>query len=207
MSEYDTVAAFAEDEFIEKRSRFICAVTPVKTPVEAANFIKFQKEQHRDARHTVWAYLLHESDAMRYSDDGEPQGTGGQPVLEVIKRAGLRNVCVAITRYFGGILLGAGGLTRAYSNGAGLAIAAAKKVTMTTGVLFEITTDYSQYQRMNQLMLSYDIKLLDSSFERAVSMNLLIKEGQYEAFCKELTEATAATVQAIEKERRFAAFD
>lgn len=119
MNQFDTIKAEAEDEFVEKRSRFLCAIAPVRSPEEAAAFLTRRREQHYDARHTVYAYILREGNREKYSDDGEPQGTGGQPVLEVLRRAGLTDVCVAVTRYFGGILLGAGGLTRAYANGAG----------------------------------------------------------------------------------------
>ena len=128
MTPYRTIAALAEDEFEEKRSRFLCAAVPVKTEKEAAAFLAARRAEHYDARHTVYAYVLREGNAQRCSDDGEPQGTGGMPVLEVIRRAGLVDVCVAVTRYFGGILLGAGGLTRAYARGAALAVAFAESV-------------------------------------------------------------------------------
>ena len=104
MTAYTTITAFAEDEFVEKRSRFICAIAPVTTAQEAADFIAERKSLHYDARHTVYAYILKDGNVQRFSDDGEPQGTGGMPALEVLRRSGLVDVCVAITRYFGGIL-------------------------------------------------------------------------------------------------------
>ena len=117
--DYKTVAREASDEFVEKRSRFIGYVKPVKTEEEAVAFINQKRSEHWDARHNVYAYSLREGNIKRYSDDGEPSGTAGMPVLDVIVKNEIYDVCVVVTRYFGGVLLGTGGLVRAYSQGSG----------------------------------------------------------------------------------------
>ena len=122
---YFTVSQPAEDSFIEKRSEFIGYIAPVATNEQAVDFINQIRAKHRKAKHNVYAYILRQDNISRYSDDGEPQGTAGMPVLEVLKKRGLTDVCVVVTRYFGGILLGGGGLVRAYSHAASLACDAA----------------------------------------------------------------------------------
>ena len=112
-SGYKTIRGFGTDEFVERKSRFIGSIQPVSTEEEAVAFIQSVKERHREANHNVYAYVLREGQIRRYSDDGEPQGTGGVPVLEVLLKEGLVDCCVVVTRYFGGVLLGAGGLVRA----------------------------------------------------------------------------------------------
>lgn len=143
MEEYKTLRAPASDEFTEKRSRFIGYAQPVSTQVEAAAFIERIKKQHHDATHNVFAYLLREGQLERYSDDGEPQGTAGIPVLDVLRKQGVTNCAVVVTRYFGGILLGAGGLVRAYSHAAAIALGKAGIVTMAHCAILDIACDYS----------------------------------------------------------------
>lgn len=195
MKQFDTIKQKAEDEFIERRSRFLCAIAPVKTHEEAMAFIAERKQLHYDARHTVYAYLLREENRERYSDDGEPQGTGGQPVLEVIRREGLVDVCVAVTRYFGGILLGAGGLTRAYANGAALAVAAAERITYRTCVDCEIAMAYPRYGLIERLLPDYQAVSLASSFGERVVLTVRLPEEQFSPLCAALTEATAGAVE------------
>lgn len=129
MKEFRVPYEIAESEFVEKRSRFIGHIWPVETEEEAQAHIKEMKSQYYDARHNCWCYLIGDN-IMRYSDDGEPQGTAGQPMLKVFQRENVTNVCCVVTRYFGGILLGAGGLTRAYSKSAKDALSAAGAATM-----------------------------------------------------------------------------
>ena len=126
---YTTVRQEASAEFTEKKSVFIGHAKPVKSDAEAMEFVAKIKEKYKDARHNCYAYYLNSGVLARYSDDNEPQGTAGMPILEVIKKSGVNDCVVAVTRYFGGILLGAGGLVRAYSTAAGLAIEAAGVVT------------------------------------------------------------------------------
>lgn len=125
MNEYYVPAGYGRDEFIERKSRFIGTIWPCETEEEALAHIKEMNESHRDATHNVYAYIIRENNIMRYSDNGEPQGTAGMPTLEVLRREGVTNVLCVVTRYFGGILLGAGGLVRAYAHSAKIALDAA----------------------------------------------------------------------------------
>lgn len=193
MTPYNTILAEAENEFVEKRSRFIGAIAPVQTPEQAQAFILRRKALHHDARHTVYAYILREG-SQRYADDGEPQGTGGQPALEVLRRSGLVDVCVAVTRYFGGILLGAGGLTRAYSSGAALAVAAAKQVTMCPCTDCRMVMDYGQYGIVSRLLPEHGARIFESDFGERVALTVRLKTEAVAEFEKALTEATSATV-------------
>ena len=126
--DYKTVQKSSNDEFVEKRSRFIGYCTPVKSEQEAVDFINAKRSEHWNATHNVYAYSLREGNIKRYSDDGEPSGTAGMPVLEVITNNDVFDVCIVVTRYFGGVLLGTGGLVRAYSKGVKLALQASKIV-------------------------------------------------------------------------------
>ena len=121
MTEYYIPTQAAESEFVEKRSRFIGYIKPVETEAEARAFVEEIKKRHYDARHNCWCYLLREGGVVRYSDDGEPQGTAGQPMLGVFEKEGITNLVCVVTRYFGGILLGTGGLLRAYTKEIGRA--------------------------------------------------------------------------------------
>lgn len=203
-TEYQTIRAFAEDTFIEKRSKFICAAAPAATEEEALRFLAGRRERYWDATHTVYAYRLREGNLSRYSDDGEPQGTGGVPMLEVVRKEGLVDVVVAVTRYFGGTLLGAGGLVRAYSGGASLALRAAERVIMAPCAEAEIRMDYSWYGTVSKLLPKHGAELLDSGFAEDVTLRFLIREDCLSLFEAELQEATAARVAPRVLDRRFA---
>ncbi len=146
--EYITVKEEGADEFIEKKSRFIGSCRPVQTEQEALDFIARMKTKYWDASHNVYAYILRESGVQRFSDDGEPQGTAGIPVIDTLKKAGVVDAVVVATRYFGGILWGGGGLIRAYSHTASIALEAARKVTMRECLLLSAVCDYSLYGRI-----------------------------------------------------------
>ena len=141
---YRTPAAFAEAELIEKRSRFIAAVMPVRSEAEALEFLRTRRELYPDARHHVYAYLVETEDGVfsRYSDDGEPQGTGGMPVFDVLRKRELTNAAVVVTRYFGGTLLGAAGLVRAYSGSASAAADNAGEAEMYYCRRLDVTVNY-----------------------------------------------------------------
>ena len=175
MQEYVTIYAPAEDEFVERKSRFIGAIAPVQTEEEAQAWIAQVRQQHRDATHNTYAYILRNG-IKRYSDDGEPQGTAGVPMLDCIEKEGLVDVAVVVTRYFGGILLGAGGLVRAYSHGAKIAVDAASRKLMTTCVLLEMQMDYSFYGKVNYLLPNYVCRVEDTDFGAVVSMRVLFKK-------------------------------
>lgn len=186
---YVTVKERAEDQFIEKKSRFIGYIAPVTTPEDAAAFVAEIKQKHWDATHNVWAYLLRDGQ-KRYSDDGEPQGTAGIPVLEVLEKSGVVDICVVATRYFGGILLGGGGLVRAYSHTAKLALDAAQKLEMAECRELEIRVDYSLYGKLNYILPDYEVKLLDSDFGVEVTLRLLMKTSLFPGFEKAFREMT-----------------
>ena len=204
MQPYKTVAEYAEDEFTEKRSRFLCAITPISTAQECADFIARRRAEHHDARHTVYAYRLRDG-TERYSDDGEPQGTGGQPMLEVLRRNDLTDVCAAVTRYFGGVLLGAGGLTRAYANGAVLAIGAAKIVTMQPCALCTVAADYARYALVTRIAEKHSARVLDTDFAEQVTLSLQLPAGEMSPFSDDLREATGGSIAALQTGEVFGA--
>jgi len=192
----------AESEFVEKRSRFIGHIWPVDSEDQAQELIRRVKKQHYDARHNCWCYLLGGT-VVRYSDDGEPQGTAGQPMLAVLQRENVTNAVCVVTRYFGGILLGAGGLVRAYSHGAKIAVDAASRKLMTTCVLLEMQMDYSFYGKVNYLLPNYVCRVEDTDFGAVVSMKVLFKKDESERFIKEVTELSAALIVPQVVEERF----
>ncbi len=187
---YFTISKAASDSFIEKKSEFIGYIAPVKTNDEAVAFINEIKAMHRKARHNVYAYILREDNISRYSDDGEPQGTAGVPVLEVLQKRGLTDVCVVVTRYFGGILLGGGGLLRAYSHAASIACDAAHIMDMRLCHRLAIKTDYNLYGKINYILPNFDVITVNSDFADAVTLEILVMSEKLDALRKELTEVT-----------------
>lgn len=177
MQEYKTVEKKASDFFIEKKSKFIGYAKPVKTQEEAVEFISEIKSKHWDATHNVYAYVLRENNIQRYSDDGEPSGTAGVPVLDVMLKENLVDVCVVATRYFGGTLLGAGGLVRAYSHTSKIALEAAGIITMAQCSIMSAEVDYSFYDRLNILLSDFSAVILDTSFSDKVCVEFSVKEN------------------------------
>lgn len=196
--DYKTVLYEAHDEFIERRSKFIGYVKPVATEEEAIEFINAIKAKHWDATHNVYAYCLRNGQQKRYSDDGEPQGTAGVPTLDVILKSGITDVVVVVTRYFGGILLGAGGLVRAYSHGARIAIDAGNIVTMRKCSQAEIICSYNQYGRINSLIPSMGGVIDDTQFTDNVTIKLHISQSDLGSLNKQLAELTCGEIQALE---------
>lgn len=188
--DYLTVSAPAQDSFIEKRSEFIGYIAPVSTNDEAVEFINSIKTQHRKAKHNVYAYVLRNDNISRYSDDGEPQGTAGVPVLDVLLKRGLTDVCVVVTRYFGGILLGGGGLVRAYSHAASLACDAAVIRDMRLCHRLRISTDYGLYGKIAYLLPNYSTITVSSDFGSKVVLEILVTSDKLSALQKELIEAS-----------------
>lgn len=207
MDEYRTVAAEAAEEFTERRSRFIGRAAPVSTEEDAARFLDRVRSENRDAAHNVYAYLLRENGVMRCSDDGEPQGTAGQPVLNALVKSGATDAAVVVTRYFGGILLGAGGLVRAYSHGASLAVARADVVSMRACFVGEITCPYSRYGRVAALVAARGGVEEDARFEEAVTLRVRIRCGDLPSFRAELADATAGTCEMTVLKRDFFRID
>lgn len=188
MKEYKTVEIESSDEFTEKKSRFIGYVKPVKTQAEAVEFINSIKSKHWDATHNVSAYVLKENNIQRSSDDGEPSGTAGVPVLDVLLKEGLVDVCVVVTRYFGGTLLGAGGLIRAYSHGSKIAVEAGHIITMAPCKIITASVDYSFYDRMNIMLGDFGANIENSEFADKVNIVFSLKESLVDNLSKTLTE-------------------
>lgn len=191
MNKYITIKNRAEDSFEEKKSEFIGYVKRVTTEEEAKEFVSEIKSMHKTARHNCYAYIVGQNMGIqRYSDDGEPQGTAGIPILEVIKKNGLTDCAVVVTRYFGGILLGAGGLTRAYTKGAAIAIEAGGIVEKVNGARLSIEIDYDLYGKIQYLCGQNNWHIEDSEFGTGVKVFILAEESNIENIEKEVTEAT-----------------
>lgn len=188
MREYKTVELESSDYFVEKKSKFIGYAKPVSTQDEAVEFINSIKSKHWDATHNVYAYVLRENNTQRYSDDGEPSGTAGVPVLDVILKEDVTDVCVVATRYFGGTLLGAGGLVRAYSHTSKIALDAAHIITMANCQIYSVIVDYSFYDRLNVLLSDFGANVIKSDFSASVSVEFSIKEDVSELLKDKLTD-------------------
>lgn len=188
---YFTVAKEADASFEEKKSKFISYVKPVKTAEEANAFIASVKSKHWDARHNVYAYRLREGNTERFSDDGEPQGTAGIPVLDVLQKSNVTDLCVVVTRYFGGILLGTGGLVRAYSHSASIGLAAARIVQMVPVSICTLSCDYSFYGRVPAFLAAWEGELLNTEFSETVNLQFSLPTEQLPAARKELTELSS----------------
>lgn len=187
---YTTVKNEASAEFEEKRSLFIGHAIHIENEDEAMAFVKKIKKQYSDATHNVWAYLLNGGIVARYSDDGEPQGTAGVPVLEAIRKSGAEDVCVVVTRYFGGILLGAGGLVRAYSHSVVIAINAAEIVTYEPFSEYELSCGYSEYQKYSNILSNDSAVMIDSTdFGAEVTVKFAVKRDFAEKLLNKISEA------------------
>ena len=188
---YTTLAKEASAELTEKKSVFIGYASPVKTEKEAIDFIAKIRKKHADARHNVYAYQLNGGGIARYSDDGEPQGTAGVPVLDVIKKSGADDCVIVVTRYFGGILLGTGGLVRAYSAAAKLAVDAAEVVTYENFREFRLSCDYSAYQKLEAELPKYGVKVDSVDFGGNVTLKLAVKAVEFDRLSARIAEMFA----------------
>ncbi|MBE6874534.1 MAG: YigZ family protein [Ruminococcus albus] len=203
---YTTVYEYASDSFTEKKSEFIGHICPVKTAEEAVAFIEHIKSQNRKARHNVYAYVLRDGNTSRYSDDGEPQGTGGVPVIDVINKAGLTDVCVVVTRYFGGVLLGASGLVRAYSQACSLAVAAARKMEMCECSRVSFSCDYTLYGRVSYLLPEFGVITEKEDFADTVNLSVLCKSELVEELKRKLTDVSNGQLELSEDTELWADF-
>lgn len=205
MDEYLVPTQFGEDEFIEKKSRFIGRVWPVETEEEALQKIQEMKKQHYDATHNCWAYIIRDG-AVRFSDDGEPGGTAGMPMLQVLQREGLNNIVCVVTRYFGGILLGAGGLVRAYTRGAKIAVDAAGKSMKRVWSVLYVPCPYSYFERVKLEISAFGGVLRNAEFGAEVELEILFPEKQSGLFLNRLTDLTSGTVEGMEIGQEYRAF-
>lgn len=199
--EYKTIARRCEARFIEKKSEFIGYLCPVQTEEQAVAFIEEIRAMHRKATHSCYAYILRENNAARHSDDGEPGGTAGVPIYEVLRKEGLTDVCCVVTRYFGGVLLGAGGLVRAYTKGAKDAVDAAQIKCMAEAVKLAVTVDYGLYGRLAQVFADFDARVEDERFADNVRIVLHIRAENSQKLTDKLVDVCngAVSVEEIEK--------
>ena len=196
MTSYKTLRQAASDEFIVNKSRFIGYAAPCQTEEEALAFLKSIREKHKDATHNCYAYVIGENAGiMRYSDDGEPGGTAGLPMMEVLKARGVVNCCVVVTRYFGGVLLGAGGLVRAYTKGCAIALNAARVVVMRLSQKLLLDVPYPLWGKVNYAMKTLPLLVEDTAFGASVEATILVKTADLEAVTQKLTALTNAQAE------------
>ena len=189
-----TAAGYGEAEYIDKKSRFIGHVQPVSSENEAKSFIERIRGENADAAHNVWAYTLRAGSILRWSDDGEPGGTSGQPTLNAIRGAGLEDTVCVTTRYFGGILLGSGGLVRAYSNAARMALEAAGVQRMCPWRLGSFECSYAQYDKLCRFLTDRGARVENSAFGAGVELIFSAPDGLAEGLCRQLTDISAGSV-------------
>lgn len=188
---YTTLEGEGHDEFEERRSLFIGHATHVTSEEQAMEFVKSIKRQYSDATHNVWAYILKGGIIARYSDDGEPQGTAGVPTLDTIRKSGVEDAVVVVTRYFGGILLGAGGLVRAYSHGAKIALEAARIITYEKYSVYMLNCSYSDYQKYISIFGQYGALVDGTDFSDTVRVRFALKSTDVEPLLEKIREISA----------------
>ncbi|MBP0975346.1 MAG: YigZ family protein [Oscillospiraceae bacterium] len=206
MIEYTTIEAPCEGSITEKRSEFIAQLFPAETAEACVQIIEAVKAKHHKARHNVWAYRLRAGGVTRYSDDGEPQGTGGIPVLNVLQKSELEDVCCVVTRYFGGVLLGAPGLTRAYSASAAEAVKSAKLLHFCEAYRIRYVIDYTNYGKVSYLLPEFETVDAGSDFGEKVTLLFDIKTALYPALEAKLTEAFNGRPDLEQLETHFVSF-
>ena len=197
MTEYFIPTAPSETEFVEKRSRFIGHVRPVETEEDARAFIEQMKKRYHDARHNCWCYLLREGGVVRYSDDGEPQGTAGQPMLGVFEKEEVTNLVCVVTRYFGGILLGAGGLVRAYTRSAKDALDAAGVSVVRRWVRVLVPCSYSLLERVRIETEQFGGVIEDTEYAADILLTVLVPEERAEEYAAHLLDVSAGTIETL----------
>ena len=196
-------AAYVEGRYEDRKSKFIGEIFPVETPEAAIEAIQSVKAKYRDARHHCYAYIIREGNYMRYSDDGEPQGTAGMPILDVLRRENITNVCCVVTRYFGGVLLGTGGLVRAYTKSAQLGLEAAGINQMSRYSVLLITCPYSLLGVVQNILPEHDCVVEETDYAADVTLTVTLPEGGEAALEQALKDATSAGVEVECMDTRF----
>ena len=207
MEDYRTVRGTAIGEYEEKKSRFIAQLSFADSEEKAVAFLEQVRAANRTARHNVYAYRLREGNRERYSDDGEPGGTAGLPMMEVLKHQGVVNCCCVVTRYFGGVLLGAGGLARAYTQGAVVALKAAQVVEMLPSCQYLCEVAYPLWDKVQYALKSLPVQLLSSEFTTAVGFTLLIRQTDAQSVLDTLTRVTDGRIETLLEEESYRAWD
>lgn len=207
--EYKIVYQGGEDEVVEKKSRFIATVAPAETEKQALAIIEAMRKKYWDARHNCFAYVIGDRNELaRCSDDGEPQGTAGKPMLDVLLGEEIHNAVVVVTRYFGGILLGTGGLVRAYSRAVKAGLASSVIITRIQGIKLEIAADYTGLGKIQYILGQRGIPILHSEYTDTVRLEVLLSDKSKAQIMEEITEKTNGQAVFNEKERcRFAEID
>ena len=204
---YKTVSDGAQTVYIDKKSKFIANVKPVETEEDALEFLAQIKKQYSDASHNVYAYIIDENNITRYSDDGEPGGTAGMPVLDTIRKEGLVDVIVVVTRYFGGTLLGTGGLVRAYTASAKSGLTEAGIVTMTLCNTVEIKADYTLVGRIQYKISSENYILEDTAYGDYVTFKICCQIGDTERFLEDMVDLTDGRIEySVSEEPKYIKF-
>ncbi|MCD8357099.1 MAG: YigZ family protein [Clostridia bacterium] len=191
---YLVPAGYGEGRYEDRKSKFIGEIFPVETPEEAVQKLNEVKAKYRDARHHCYAYIIREGNYMRYSDDGEPQGTAGMPILDVLRRENITNVCCVVTRYFGGVLLGTGGLVRAYTKSAQLGLEKAGINQMSSYSVLLITCPYSLLGVVQNILPEHDCRIEETDYAADVTLTVTLPEGGEDALEQALKDATSAGV-------------
>ena len=205
---YRTVLQRGSDEFIIHKSRFIGHGAPVRSEEEALDFLADVRRAHKDASHNCYAYIVGRNAGIaRYSDDGEPSGTAGAPIIEVIKAQGVVDVCVVVTRYFGGILLGAGGLIRAYAQGSKTALNAARVVVMHKTHRYLFDADYAMVGKLDYFLKFQPVRVNGRDFAESVTYDVSVRQADAPAFLRGLTEASLGRVEPLLLEEDFGPWD
>ena len=204
---YKTLMKRADDEFIVNKSRFIGHAKPVETEEEALAFLAEMREKYADASHSCYAYIVGPNmGIMRYSDDGEPGGTAGMPIIEVMKARGVTNCCVVVTRYFGGILLGAGGLVRAYSQGAAIAVNAAGVGVMHPTARYLMDVPYPMLNRVEYHLKSEPVVVEDKAFAEAVTLTVLVRCADEEGFVARMVNVSEGQIEPVRFDEMYRAW-
>ncbi len=205
--EYKTLREAATDEYIIHKSRFLCHAAPVQTEEAALAFLNEKRRQYRDANHNCYAYVIGQNAGiMRYSDDGEPGGTAGMPMMEALKARGVVDCCVVVTRYFGGILLGAGGLVRAYSHSCALAVKKAGVVVMLPSERWLIDVPYPMWDKVSHTLAALPVQTEQTEFLTSVQATLLIRQRDAQDIMNKLTQETNARMDSLLLDELYAAW-
>lgn len=206
MQIYKTIKQYGEGEIVEKKSRFLGKIKKVETEEEALEFVESIKKQYWDARHNCFAYIIGtKGETVRCSDDGEPSGTAGKPMLEVLQNQELRNVVAVVTRYFGGVLLGTGGLVRAYTQATQEALKEAQVATMTPMSVMTVQTDYNAIGKIKYVLAQEETPVLNEEYTADVIVTIAVPLNQKDFMIKKLTEVTNGRAVMEEKEQIFMA--
>ena len=204
---YRVLLSGGEGEIVEKKSRFIATIRKCENEEEAVAFIEEMKKKYWDARHNCSAFIIgSRGELTRCSDDGEPSGTAGRPMLEVLTGSGIRNIAVVVTRYFGGTLLGTGGLVRAYSHSAKIAVDAAERKKMCSCYPMEITSDYGLYGKIVNILPEFEVKITDTVFETDVTVKLLCRSALTDALTEKLIDTANGKITVHKGEESFENF-